>query len=175
MTVTDRGYYVFHFFLATDFMSLKKGTIKISWEPLRLQRWEPDFNPDKPRPAHQRQWVRFPALPLEMWNVNIIFSIGKALGKPMFLDSNTKNKVVGQYARLCIEMEVSSNRPDELMAERTQGGVQGFFKQAIEYELVKCNGCGKYGHLTEYYPLLKRRPIPKEEKNDMEGGESLVQ
>lgn len=52
-------------------------------------------------------WVKLPQLPLYLWGVRSLSKIGRALGKPIFIDKYIANKIIGLYARILIEVEIT--------------------------------------------------------------------
>ncbi|KAJ4968978.1 hypothetical protein NE237_015679 [Protea cynaroides] len=141
-----------------------KGVKRINGQPLRLQRWEPNFDVNKVRAPHHLQWVRLSGLGIELWDQEVIFSIGKALGTPIRLDRNTQSKTYGRSARFCVDMVSGGPRPEEIMVECCCiNGQQSFFKQPTDMK----HPCTIYGtfHGREDCPMDMR--VPPGNKSDL--------
>ena len=60
--------------------------------------------------------MRFPILRIHYWEEDL-FSMGKALGRLVGIDRNTRNRMVGRFARIQVDMAVGGERPNEIMVE----------------------------------------------------------
>ncbi|PNX79318.1 putative NBS resistance protein, partial [Trifolium pratense] len=96
----------------------------------RLSKWTNDFNPYTQRQTHAQIWIRLMNFPQEYWHRRTLFEIASAIGTPLTLDDSTKNRSFGHYARVLVDMDISSSMYDEIVVER-----DGFaFKLGVVYE-----------------------------------------
>ncbi|MBA0699118.1 hypothetical protein Goari_000782 [Gossypium aridum] len=51
-------------------------------------------------------WIQLRGLPLEYFN-EVLIKVGKLVGRPIKLDSNTTYTTRGKFARICIEIDLS--------------------------------------------------------------------
>lgn len=112
----------------------------ISGHHLALQRWRPNFRPSTTKIEKTVVWVRFPGLPLEYYDKDVIFKIGNGIGQTIKVDLTTEHVTRGRFVRICVEIDTSKPL---VPAVRTGG-----FNQKIEYEGVNqfCFKCGKISH-----------------------------
>ncbi|MFQ6643850.1 hypothetical protein Gotur_017885 [Gossypium turneri] len=52
-------------------------------------------------------WIQLLGLPLEYFNEEVLVKVGKLVGRPIKLDSNTVYTTRGKFARICIEIYLS--------------------------------------------------------------------
>lgn len=64
----------------------------MNWNyPMHTLKWEPLFNPEE-EITTAISWVSFPSLPPNIFGKETIFSMAKAIGKPLQVDTATRNK-----------------------------------------------------------------------------------
>lgn len=54
-------------------------------------------------------WVKFPQLPLHLWGYRSIGKIASAIGKPLFADDCTDQKLRVSYPKVMIEVDVKKD------------------------------------------------------------------
>lgn len=82
-------------------------------------------------------WARVPEFPLEFYNQDILFSVGKCLGSPIKIDQVTYWASKGKYACVCVEVDFTKPLVSRIMVDET------LFN--IEYENFStiCFRCGE--------------------------------
>ncbi|KAJ4980225.1 hypothetical protein NE237_011005 [Protea cynaroides] len=145
---------------------------EVNGQLLRLQLWDPSFNVDLVQVGRQLLWVHLPGLGLQYWEEDLLFSMCKALGRPIGIDRNTMNKIVGKFARVQVEMVTGGRRPDEIMVKQMFRGQHFLFKQMVEYEdpSMRCFHCGMYGHRVVKCPRVGEG---KTQQNSEDGREEM--
>lgn len=85
-------------------------------------------------------WVRFPELPLELLNEEVLYAMGNTLGRTVKVDATTLAAARGKYARVCVEIDLGKPLIPHI-------GIFGY-QQKVEYEGLQliCFRYGKYGH-----------------------------
>lgn len=135
---------------------LFEGPWKILDYYLAVRRWTPRFRPSKATIDRAALWVRIPDCPMELYNETGMRGIGDFIGKTLKIDFKTQSGEMGNFARICVEVDlIKKLRSDfTIMGERL----------GIQYEGIHlvCFNCGKYGHKLEECPL---REIPLAEDN----------
>ncbi|KAL4189133.1 hypothetical protein AMTRI_Chr08g163920 [Amborella trichopoda] len=75
------------------------------------------------------------------------------------IDKNTRDSTMGYFARVCVDVDLSADRVEEILIEREQVGSKDIylFKQVMIYEkpTERCGYCTKYGHMIA--GCLKRK------------------
>ncbi|KAI9084199.1 hypothetical protein K1719_033870 [Acacia pycnantha] len=127
--------------------ALYEGPWMIDDHYLLVQRWRPNFNPQKA--DCQRRitvWVRIPDLPMEFCTVEALGIIGNMIGKMIKIDRSTSIYDKGEFARICVEVDLQQ----PLLPAFTAFGED---KQLV-YEGLHwvCFQCGLYGHECGNYP-----------------------
>ena len=91
-------------------------------------------------------WVKFPKLPIEFYDLEVLKEIGSVLGPVLRIDSYTATGSRGSYARLCIQLDTSKPLITSIKVGR--------LVQQVMYEglssLYFC--CGHLGHKLESCP-----------------------
>ncbi|XP_043721056.1 uncharacterized protein LOC122668578 [Telopea speciosissima] len=162
MTSLGNGFVVFQVSSKNDMSQiLRRSPVKFDSQRIRFQRWKPDFNIFDNYVATKLVWVRFPNLPFEYWHENVLLSKEKVVGHLVALDRQTRNDIMGHFARVQVEVEdlASVSRIYEFQVERKQPGseVPFCFKQFVEYEdeLRRSGYCKKVGHVLNACQLKK--------------------
>lgn len=113
---------------------------------LLVQRWRPMFKPTKPTVQKIAAWVRFPNLPIELYNKTFLWRAGSLLGTMLRIDDRTSIQSRGKFARICVELDL--RRP--LVPILSVLG-QEF---PVEYDGLHliCFSCGKFDHRADKCP-----------------------
>ncbi|XP_050223701.1 uncharacterized protein LOC126673551 [Mercurialis annua] len=162
-----RGYY--HVILNT--MEEKnaiwgKGVIALKPGTLRLQPWSPDFDPSIQRTTNAQIWVRLYKLPWEYWHSQILSSIARGIGVPLKIDQATANGEFGHYARVLIDVDLSTSLPESLMIERIG---KSFFIDIVYENLPSfCNICSNIGHMHNNCRWAAKPSMESHPKNQPE-------
>ncbi|KAL9661238.1 hypothetical protein QQ045_026060 [Rhodiola kirilowii] len=80
----------------------------------RLFRWSADYNPKK-EPTTVTKWIRFPGLPMEMFDRAIIKSIVSSFAYFLDCDARTKEMDSLNFARACVELDVTKTVPSSVL------------------------------------------------------------
>ncbi|XVE63525.1 hypothetical protein DITRI_Ditri07aG0027100 [Diplodiscus trichospermus] len=107
--------------------------------------WYPNFDPSSFKVSKLEVWVRFPNLPLEYFNEQVLMKIGRRIGRPLKVDTTTLSALRGRYARMCMEVDLEKPLLSTFQLRRRV--------HIIEYETLDlvCLSCGKYGHRKDDY------------------------
>lgn len=97
---------------------------------LILREWTPNVDMDM-ETLKVPVWVRVPNVPLDMWDSEILSSVGSVLGRPMYMDHCTMNQKRLKFARLLVEMEFKGEFPLSVELDDDEGCR---VKLQIEYE-----------------------------------------
>ncbi|KAL0430588.1 UNVERIFIED_CONTAM: hypothetical protein Sradi_0684800 [Sesamum radiatum] len=73
--------------------------------PMRVFKWTPTFNPREESPIIS-VWVRLPELPIQFFDKDALFSIGRLLGIPLRTDVSMATLIRPSVARVCIEINL---------------------------------------------------------------------
>ncbi|KAL0307745.1 UNVERIFIED_CONTAM: hypothetical protein Scaly_2972000 [Sesamum calycinum] len=81
-------------------------------------------------------WIRFPEMPVEFFQEELLMRIGNRIGRAVKVDETTMAASRGRYARVCVEVDLTK----PLVSMITLLG----FAQAVEYEGLHqiCFDCG---------------------------------
>ncbi|XP_050259954.1 uncharacterized protein LOC126705034 [Quercus robur] len=99
----ENDFYLCKFRLVEDFEKvLKGGPWFISEHYLTIHAWEPYFKPNVVACSKVAIWVCLPRLPIELYEMEVLKEIGRAIGPVLRVDANTAVGTRGRYARLCV-------------------------------------------------------------------------
>ena len=73
---------------------------------LAIKPWEPYFRASGDNLTFVAVWVRFLELPIEFYDLEVLKEIGSAIGPVLQIDSYTATGLRGNYARLCIQIDI---------------------------------------------------------------------
>ncbi|KAK1284167.1 hypothetical protein QJS10_CPB21g01737 [Acorus calamus] len=113
---------------------------------LRLKRWDAKFDPNEDFPTLVPIWVRLRNISFELFSPDLLFTIGKAIGKPLRIDEFTLTLKRLTYARICIELNPAMDLPQHIEVITSEGILQIL----VEYENLPspCTSCNQMGHPT---------------------------
>ncbi|CAL1353834.1 unnamed protein product [Linum trigynum] len=118
---------------------------------LTVMRWYKGFNPWKSMVRSTLVWVQLPDLPIGFIHKEAAMRIGGLIGTPVKVDRATELGARGNFARVCVEVDLT--RP--LLARYKVEGTE----YLIQYEGLDhiCTECGQYGKSTANCPC--REPV----------------
>jgi hypothetical protein len=92
-------------------------------------------------------WVKFPALPLVLWNEEMLKAIGQALGTFKAIDGKSPTKRMKAVTRVCVKLNLIEGLLDniEIVARRWT------YDQTLDHVSIpfRCSLCHLYGHLKD--------------------------
>ncbi|KAK4413850.1 hypothetical protein Salat_2797800 [Sesamum alatum] len=143
ITITDLGLgcYIARFNNPEDyFIALAGGPWFFQNHYLAISQWFPNFRPSTSSINSMVTWIQLPKLPIEYYDFNSLFEIGKLVGRPIKVDYHTGSISRGRYARVCVEIDTSNPLPSSIN--------MGHWNQPLVYELKVdfCHSCGVIGH-----------------------------
>ncbi|CAN1171382.1 hypothetical protein LINPERHAP2_LOCUS29527 [Linum perenne] len=135
------------------------------------EEWRPNFEPGFSQVNSIRAWVRLPGLPLENYDVGILTLVGNSIGKTVRVDNTTLFGNRGNYARLCVEIDLNKPLISKYRLRRRV--------RRVEYEGLHeiCFLCGKYGHGKDACPKLRaqdeERPMGESDSTKPESSDPV--
>ncbi|KAL5801419.1 hypothetical protein ACOSQ3_033051 [Xanthoceras sorbifolium] len=109
---------------------------------LVVQKWRPNFVPEKEPIKRMSISVRLSKLPMEWIDMDLLRNIGSILGSINKVDPITKTQSRGWFAIICIDIDLSEPLKNSLRVDGRS--------IKVEYEsLGICVGCGKVGYVKE--------------------------
>ncbi|MBA0566641.1 hypothetical protein Golob_011439 [Gossypium lobatum] len=102
------GFYAVKFEKQEDrFKVMIEGRWKIMDHYLTVKKWKPNFHPETAVVWSTVIWIYCPGLPLEYFHESVLIDVGKLVGKPNKVDSNTSLATRGKFARICVQVDLS--------------------------------------------------------------------
>jgi len=93
-------------------------------------------------------------LPQEYWRKKTLFEIASGLGTPLTIDKATLSRKFGLYARVMVDVDLSSQLSDSVVVES-----EGFaLPISVQYERkpLFCVQCKMLGHSTQNCKKLQK-------------------
>ncbi|CAN1181082.1 hypothetical protein LINPERHAP2_LOCUS35156 [Linum perenne] len=146
------GHYVAKFMDTEDYeRALFEGPWLIGDHYIVAEEWRPNFEPGYSVVNKIRAWVRLPSLPVEYFDPDILTMIGDKIGKTIRLDNTTMSGTRGNFARICVEIDLDKPLLSKYRLRRRV--------RRVEYEGLHliCFHCGCYGHGKEVCPVLHHK------------------
>lgn len=142
----DEGYFIIRFECIEDKNRIVAGgPYTFYGKPVIIKPWAADFNFYEEVLKVIPLWVKFPNLPLHCWGSDSLSRISSLLGVPLCADECTTKQERVSFARVLIEMDITTVLPDHVWIEDARGVV---FKQAVVYDWkpLYCKKCNTAGH-----------------------------
>lgn len=140
---------------------LLEGPWKILDYYLAVRTWTPNFRASKASIEWAALWVRIPDCPMELCNEEGMKGIGDFIGKTLKIDLKTQSGEMGNFARVCVEVDLTKKLRSDFTILGERFGIQ--------YEGIHlvCFNCGIYGHKLEECPLrCNVGPLDKEQPDE---------
>ncbi|CAN1760391.1 hypothetical protein LINPERHAP1_LOCUS7509 [Linum perenne] len=147
--ITDMGagFFTARFDSSEDYRrALLEGPWKIGEHYIVPRMWQEGFDPCTDTLSQTLVWVRLPGLPLEFFTETFLRRIGDKIGKLVRIDPTTLAMERGNYARICVRVDLSKKLLSKYkLLHRVR---------RVEYEglHVVCFKCGIYGHTIDICP-----------------------
>lgn len=101
------GFFLVFFSSKEDYSyALFEGPWMIVDNYLIVQKWRPMFLQSVESVRKVAVWIRIPKLPFELYNTNFLWRIESGLGTMLKVDRLTSIHSRGQYARICVEIDL---------------------------------------------------------------------
>ena len=93
-------------------------------------------------------WIQLPGLPLDCWNARALSKIVSKVGKPITTDKMTRTKERLSFARVLVEVDVSSEVVTDVEIRLPTGDV---YHQLVISEFTPkfCSRCKSFGHVVD--------------------------
>lgn len=148
------GYYVIKFKSNSDCMSvLTGGPYKIFDHYLAVQPWEPNFQPAQAKLPKTAIWVHFTGVPMEYYQEHVLLKLGDKVGKAIKVDMNALIGTRGQFARVCVEFDLTHPLPTSVEFKFFGYAHSTWIKCVYEGLHTICFTCGQFGHKSEICTL----------------------
>lgn len=147
----EHGFFLARFFTREDYLRvLEGGPWIVMGHYLTVTKWRPNFRPSTETISSTLVWVRFPELPIELFDEEVLSYMGDAIGKTIKVDDTTVAVSRGRYARVCVEIDLNAPLVPVI---KVLGSLQ-----RVEYEGLHliCFECGRYGHKQDMCPATTK-------------------
>lgn len=94
---------------AYDITVWTKKRIYIDGQMMKLQLWTPTFRPEK-ETSIMAVWVTLPKLPWHCYYMEVISTFVVPIGKALYLDSASIQKVRGSFAKVRVQIDITKKR-----------------------------------------------------------------
>ncbi|CAH9080411.1 unnamed protein product [Cuscuta europaea] len=168
----DKGWVVFKFKSEADRTKVMiEGPYILYGKLLVLKVLSDDFSFEDDEFLKVPIWIKFPKLPVRLWNEDTISEVASKVGVPLTTDRITLEKANHNYARVLIEVDVTKPPPLSFPIKMASGRI---FEQRVLYETFPnyCFHCKQYGH----HPFICKELEAKEkvEIDEPEKAETII-
>ncbi|CAH9077945.1 unnamed protein product [Cuscuta europaea] len=162
----DKGWVIFKFQNEQDRTKVfTEGPYNLYGRLLILKMLSDDFTFDDEPFLKVPIWVKFPNLPLNLWNEEAMSKITSKVGVPITTDKVTQELTNYHFARVLIEVDITKAPCLSFPIRLPSGKI---FKQLVVYETFPnfCFHCKSYGHHPFICKQLGWKKIEKEVMKD---------
>ncbi|CAH9089485.1 unnamed protein product, partial [Cuscuta europaea] len=141
----NKGWVIFKFTNEEDRMKvLHDGPYMVFGKLLMLKELSEYFSFEDEEFLKVPIWVKFPKLPMKLWNDEAMSEVASMVGVPITTDKITKERMNNEYARVLIEVDVSKppplsfpiRLPSKKLSNCGEGGSRGKDKQVVAVEEI---------------------------------------
>ncbi|CAH9092862.1 unnamed protein product [Cuscuta europaea] len=153
----DKEWVIFKFQNEVDRTKvLHEGPYMVFGKLLMLKELSDDFSFEDAEFLKVPIWIKFPKLPMKLWNDEAMSEVASMVGIPITTDKITQERTNNDYARVLIEVDVSKPPPLSFPIRLPSRKV---FKQNVVYETFPnfCFHCKQYGHNPFICKILAKR------------------
>ncbi|CAL1397396.1 unnamed protein product [Linum trigynum] len=139
VTSMKKGYFLIRFTSGLDYeRAITGGPWMIGPSYLTVHMWDKYFDPYEHEISSTVVWARLLDLPIHYFHHEAVMKIGRRMGKPIRIDAATRTKARSDYARVCVQVDLTK----PLLSQFTINGKKYF----IQYEGLEkiCLSCGTY-------------------------------
>ncbi|KZV48036.1 hypothetical protein F511_21457, partial [Dorcoceras hygrometricum] len=133
------------------------GGLHVGALAIRLSKWTPEFKLEAESPIAP-VWIRFPELPVHLYNKKGLYALAKILGNPIKIDDFIADETRGSFALVCVELNVLEQHPKQIWVG------WGEHSQVINVILERppsyCLDCKIIGHSTTSCYAHGKNPRP---------------
>ncbi|KAK4343227.1 hypothetical protein RND71_036321 [Anisodus tanguticus] len=114
---------------------------------MRTFKWDVTFNPEE-ETRFAYGWISFPGLPPHFHGEASLFSMAASVGKPISIDSATRNKTRPSSARVKVEVDLLKSHPKSVLIQVGEGAEITSTSQRIRYDFLPkyCPNCKLQGN-----------------------------
>lgn len=147
--------------------------VKDGFYQMRPLKWEPWFNPKK-ETTTALALISFPALSPNFFVKESLFSMAKAVGKPLHVDMTTKNKFRPSCAKVKVEVDLLRDFLKRINVGikkvNTREIISTWIKIRSDYMPKYCNTCKLQGHKESecfvLHPELRIEKVENESQRE---------
>ena len=146
------GYYVARFATMEDCNSIiTGGPYKLFDHYLAVQPWEPNFQPARATRPKTTIWIHFEGIGMEYFTDDVLFYLGEQLGVLIKVDCITSLATRGEFARVCVQMDLSKPLLVSVVLDCEEDVTQNVYLKCVYGGLhTICFACGEYGHKMDF-------------------------
>ena len=105
-------------------------------------------------------WIHLGNVPLELFTKNGLSYIASAIGNPLYMDRITATQQRLAFAKICVEIDVSTDIPRFIEVRRRNGELINISVE-VPWWPQKCTKCCIYGHVDRNCPKKIKVPAAK--------------
>ncbi|CAI0467357.1 unnamed protein product [Linum tenue] len=159
VTNARNGFYLVRFTSGNDFeRALTGGPWMIGDHYLTVHLWDKDFDRYSTQISTTLVWARLLDLPIYYFHKEAVMRIGRRIGKLLRVDKATEEVARGEYARVCMQVDLTKPLLSMFKIDRK--------KYFIQYEGLEklCLQCGVYNERALCHCSTKE-PMDESEKS----------
>lgn len=104
----ENNYFLARFYKREDYSHvLEGGPWIVMGHYLTMAKCKPNFRSSDGNVQTTLVWVHFSKLPVELFDEEIMYAIGNAIGRTTCVDETTLKVRWGRYARVCVEVDLA--------------------------------------------------------------------
>lgn len=106
----SKGFIVAQFYSQKDYLKvLEQGTWMVMGSYLIVSKWRSNFTTNDLISTTILVWVRVTNMPIEMLKDGLMTKMGNTIGRSIRVDTTSANVIQGNFARVCVEIDL--NKP----------------------------------------------------------------
>ncbi|XP_026409193.1 uncharacterized protein LOC113304326 [Papaver somniferum] len=160
MSLHEESMYIFEFDLDEDRVAaIEMGSVTILKKLFLIRPWQLFIEHSIQELKSVPVWMNLRKVPIHLWNAKGLSMIASGIGTPICSDKHTLERTRMSYARVCVEMDVTSDFPSFIPI--LFDGKELEISVEYTWKPPRCQACATFSHSSAKCPKVSASKVTK--------------